>query len=372
MPFGGYEVDMGFDLTLMNFAGFTLITLLFLIASIILILSNRTIDRQARKVFLISCAALFFIALVDWFNFSFSRQFPSLGWFQALTTMITFCVAPAIPIAIAQTIFPERHVRILYTVLAVHALLEVASLFGGYIFWVDSTNTYHRGPLYVLYMATYIMSAIYLSVESIRAGRTYQSANVTSILAILGVMFAGVGVQVANGSIRTTWPAVSMAVFLYFQFYADMILRTDALTKLLNRRSYEEFLGNPTLPCTVIVIDVNDFKHVNDSFGHAYGDECLSVIASNILRAYGEAGLCYRTGGDEYTVMLTKQQDNVSALGEDLQQRMKKSQQRDDRIPGVSVGYAMADGRERSLQDAINEADHNMYEVKRALKVGRG
>ena len=359
------------DASLANFWGFTVITLMFLVACSILIAHNRTIGRNARVVFFASCLALFFIALVDWFNFSHSSELPSLWWFQAVSTMITFSVAPVIPVMIAQTIFPERHIKWLYLMLALHALFEVVSLFGGYVFWVDTTNTYHRGPLYIVYMLSYIISAAYLSVESIRAGRTYQSVNTSSILAILGVMFVGVGIQVNNGMIRTTWPSVAMSVFLYFQFYADMILRTDALTKLLNRHSYEEFLKRPPSPCAVIVVDVNDFKHVNDTYGHDFGDECLATIGNLLRRAYGSSGLCYRTGGDEFMVVLSKNLDKIESLNATMEQLVIKEQAKDERKPGVSIGFALSDHESDDINALIKVADQRMYANKHAKKVGR-
>ena len=351
------------------FTGFTFITLLLLVAASILVIHNRTIGHQARIVFLGSCAALFLISAVDWFNFTLSSTFPTLGWFQAITTMLTFMIAPVIPVAISQTIFPERHVKWIFVILGAHALLELASLFGGFVFWVDGTNTYHRGPLYVVYMATYITSAAYLSIESIRAGRTYQSVNIASILAILALMFTGVGIQVYDSSIRTTWPAVSMAVLLYFQFYADMILRTDALTKLLNRHSYDEFLKRPFLPCVVLVIDVDNFKHVNDTYGHDYGDVCLIIIAKLIRHAYDQSGKCYRTGGDEFTVVLTKRLDEADRMTDDLMQGVASAQLKDERIPGVSVGKARADVGCQNIQAVIKQADQSMYEWKRAHRI---
>ncbi len=360
------------ELTLANFTGFTIITLFFIVGASILVAQNRTVGRRARMVFVGSCVALFWIALVDWFNWSFSSMFPTLGWFQSISTMLTFAVAPAIPVAISQTIFPERHVKWVAVLLVLHALFQFASLFGGFVFWVDANNAYHRGPLYIVYMIAYTASAIYLSVESIRAGRTYQSVNISSILAILAVMFTGVGVQVFDGSIRTTWPAVAMAVILYFQFYTDMTLRTDALTKLLNRHGYDEFLKQPRFPCAFVMIDVNDFKQVNDTYGHAYGDICLATVANLLRKAYGESGLCYRTGGDEFVIIVHKHLDKIDAMNTTLQQLLQKQQAADERIPGVSVGYAIAPADCPNVEAVIEEADQRMYEAKRAAKVGRG
>lgn len=336
-----------------------------------MIAHNRTVEHRARQVFLGSCITLFCINLVDWINYTYSAAFPNLGWFHSITTMLTFAVAPMLPVAISQTIFPERHVKWLSIALIAHALFEAASLFGGYVFWVDATNTYHRGPLYLVYMLTYTMSAIYLSVESIRAGATYQSVNLTSILAILGVMVLGVGIQLYNGDIRTTWSAVGMSVFLYFHFYTDMVLRTDALTKLLNRHSYDEFCNRPELPCTVILIDVDNFKHVNDTYGHAYGDECLITIAKLIRRSYGSSGMCFRTGGDEFIVILTKNQSEVGLMTYELFSLVVKEQAKDGRLPSVSAGHARTSEDCPTIAAVTSVADQRMYQLKRRRKAAQ-
>ncbi len=354
-----------------EFTGLTIITILFLLASSILVASNRTVDRSARTVFLVSDLALCLIAFIDWFDYLCIGSFPNLRFLHAATMGVTFALAPCIPVAISNTIYPERHVRWITFVLGAHALFELGSVFGGYVFWIDASNVYHRGPLYSVYMVAYTASALYLCVESIRAGRTYQSVSTLSLVAILVCMGVGVGIQVLDPHVRTTWPAVSMAVMLYFQFYTEMVLRTDSLTKLLNRHSYDDFLVRPSLPCTIVVIDVNDFKHVNDTYGHAYGDQCLATIANLVRHAFGHSGLCYRTGGDEYLVVVTERQDEVDRMTERLTELVRKEQAHDARIPGISVGCAQAQEECRCLEDVVAVADQRMYEAKRAAKVGR-
>lgn len=351
-----------------GFTGLMAVTLSFLAAGGILVASNRTVGRDARRVFLSAIVALAFITFADWFTYVFSTQLPHLRLAHIVAMAATFAVAPVIPVAIANTIFPQPHVKWMAIPLGAQALLEVATVFGGYVFWVDEANVYHRGSFYLAYMLVYTLSAVYLVIESIRAGRTYQSANLATIVSILVCMMVGVGIQVADSTIRTTWPAVSMAVVLYFEFYAEMILRTDALTKLLNRHSYDEFLETPPLPCTVVLIDVDNFKHANDTYGHAFGDVCLTTIASLIRKAYGSHGLCYRTGGDEFTVVLTKQSKSAEELSDRLAQLVRKAQKSDERIPSVSVGFARADVGCPHIESVVAKADEHMYASKRAKK----
>jgi diguanylate cyclase (GGDEF)-like protein len=350
------------------FTGICALSLLFATASMILVASNRTVDHNARAVFLFCIATVAVITVFDWFDYVVCPTIPQLRGFHVGTMAFTFALAPVLPVAIAHTIFPERYVKWVVVILVLQALLEVATVFGGFVFWVDESNVYHRGPLYAAYMAVYSISALYLSYESIKAGRTYQSVNNLSIACILLFLALGVGVQVINPTIRTTWPTVVLVITLYFVFYAEMVLRTDALTRLLNRRSYEDFLDRTRTPCAVVLIDVDNFKHVNDTYGHRYGDICLQTIAKLIRRAFGGAALCFRTGGDEFTVMVTKHRDQTEEYVERLHELVDKACSADPRLPTVSAGIARSGADGVDLRAALLQADANMYETKRARK----
>ena len=350
--------------------GFTAITVVFLIAGAVLIESNRTVDRSARNVFLVSIIMLLFITIVDWFTYLTNGQYPELRGIHTAAMAITFAVAPAIPVAIANVIFPDANVRWVMIVLVAQAVFQFVGIFGGFVFYVDESNTYHRGPLYIVYMAVYTLASVYLVVESVRAGRTYQSASFAAVIVILICLAVGVLIQVFDGQMRTTWPTVAMTVILYFQFYSDMILRSDPLTKLLNRRSYEEFLAKPTFPCVFVAIDVDDFKHANDTYGHAFGDFCLSRIAGMIRKVFGSAGLCYRSGGDEFVVIMTKRLTEVDALADEMMASTARARDEEPRLPGVSIGYAVAEAGCTDIAMVIDEADRAMYETKRDHKAG--
>lgn len=348
------------------FTGITILTLVFLVASAAVILNNRTVDRLSRRVFLDSLLALFVISAIDWFTYVTSGQFPELRGAHATLMALTFSVAPAIPVAIADSVFPANNVKWIRALLVAHAVFQVGSIFFGYVFWIDENNVYHRGQLYFVYMVVYNVAALYLVIESVRMGKAYQS-SIVAIVAVLLCLLIGAGIQVLDSSVRTTWPAVSMTVLLFFTYYSDMVLRAEPLTKLLNRRSYEEFLAKPKLPCVIVVIDVDNFKHVNDTYGHAFGDECLVRVAAGIRRTFGAMGLCYRTGGDEFAVIMTKRLEEADALCESLKGTVERMRLEDDRMPSVSAGCSLARAGS-DLAEIINEADKAMYESKRSGK----
>ena len=350
------------------FTGFSALTVIALGSGAILCATNRSIGKRERRVFLVSIISLMLITAFDWFGYVTSGSHPELRWLHTVLMAVTFAIAPFIPVSIAHVIFPDSHDRLAMIVLTIHTGFQLISIFGGFVFWVDENNVYHRGPFYIVYMAVYTASSVYLVVESIRAGRTYQQVSFVAVISILICLAFGVLIQVFNADVRTTWPAVAVAVMLYFMFYADMILRSDALTKLLNRHSFEEFLARPTLPCVFVMVDVDDFKHANDTYGHAFGDACLANIAGMLRRIFGGAGLCYRTGGDEFVVIMTDRHGEVDGYIEKVKAAVEEARSSDERLPGVSVGYAFADKDCESVVSVLNEADQAMYKSKRLGK----
>lgn len=155
------------------YAGVTLVTVLFLLSAIAIIANNQTVERRSRRVFLVTLSALVVISLADWFNYTFQIATPAMCWFRVTSNALIFAVTPVLPVAIARIVFPEKHGPWLTVLLVAQALLEVATVFGGFVFWVDAANVYHRGPAYPAYIFTYSVAAACASIKAIRAGRTY-------------------------------------------------------------------------------------------------------------------------------------------------------------------------------------------------------
>ena len=96
---------------------------------------------------------------------------------------------------------------------------------------------------------------------------------------------------------------------LVLQHEMRQLAQTDPLTGLFNRRVLDEHLerqlaeGNPQQGFTVAVIDLDEFKPVNDQFGHGVGDQLLVEVAKRLQRACGKDGIVARIGGDEFAVL---------------------------------------------------------------------
>ncbi len=117
----------------------------------------------------------------------------------------------------------------------------------------------------------------------------------------------------------TTSVRVQRADLLADEEHAKRQARLDPLTGLGNRRAFDERLDRAvdsarlnTQPLSVIVADLDDFKVINDSFGHLNGDELLRTAAAAMRAAVRDADACYRWGGDEFAVVLPGVEQDVA------------------------------------------------------------
>lgn len=155
---------------------------------------------------------------------------------------------------------------------------------------------------------------------------------------------------------------------------------TDALTGLANRAQFQSRLddalsGRPSTagPTAVLFFDVDDFKTINDSLGHAAGDRLLTVFAERVRQSIRPTDLVARMSGDEFAVLLPE----VSSLGEAVAvaerigARLREPLQLDGvtTVASVSIGIASTStGRALGGEDLLRDADAAMYHAKRSGK----
>ncbi|MEV6928318.1 GGDEF domain-containing protein [Dactylosporangium sp. NPDC051485] len=146
----------------------------------------------------------------------------------------------------------------------------------------------------------------------------------------------------------------------------------DPLTGLPNRRALNELFDAGAAPAALLLVDLDDFKPVNDNLGHAAGDELLIAVAERLLAAAGPDDTVVRLGGDEFAVVVATgdaadgvrvARAVVAALATPFE--VAGSQVR----IGASVGVAPADGRTGG-GELLRRADQAMYRIKQGGKGG--
>jgi diguanylate cyclase (GGDEF)-like protein len=145
---------------------------------------------------------------------------------------------------------------------------------------------------------------------------------------------------------------------------------TDALTGCHNRRFFEQVVDRELqrharfrLPLSLLFIDVDRFKAVNDTLGHEAGDRVLRYVASFLKRHIREADYVFRWGGDEFLVLIT-------CLGEEAERKARRLKAAFDAAPeavdlppgiGLSVGWTEVPQGSTDLMPLVRKADERMY-----------
>ena len=147
-------------------------------------------------------------------------------------------------------------------------------------------------------------------------------------------------------------------------------LRIDGLTGILNKvavRDEVEAALRSGKPGALFVIDVDDFKQVNDSYGHSVGDRALSTVARILSDVFGSRGFVGRVGGDEFVafVPLLKGSSDARDLQASLELRALAASAEMGFDLGMSVGAAFFPADGKSYQELFDAADNAMYEDKR-------
>jgi len=151
---------------------------------------------------------------------------------------------------------------------------------------------------------------------------------------------------------------------------------TDPLTRLLNRRAFLVFAADAMnyyrrygRGIAILVIDIDFFKRVNDTYGHGVGDDVIETVGTLIQGEVRTTDKVSRFGGEEFVVLLRETEvEGAAALAERIRVRIAKSVM-EARGHGeinvtVSIGLAMAEVRDRDIADVIERADHALYAAK--------
>ncbi len=141
----------------------------------------------------------------------------------------------------------------------------------------------------------------------------------------------------------------------------------DALTGVYNRSSFERvFSANAQCNFALLLVDVDRFKNVNDTYGHEVGDNILKKVAYMLLTAFREEDFVFRIGGDEFAVIMMHAKSELKSVVESKMLRCNHDlMSSDDGLPHVSlsVGVAFSDNKNGS-GDLFKDADSALYAIK--------
>lgn len=355
----------------MQYSAMIYLILFALFILIWIVRNNGMLEEKKKKEFITIFAIIMIAAGSEWLGFVIDGMGGGMRWIHVLAKSVDHSLAPVISIVFVNIISNKEKAKPLIFLVVIHGILELASGYWGFIYRIDEKGNYTHGSFYWIYIMVYLVCTIYLLVEIARFSQKYQSANRKIIYMAFLFLLTGVSFRLLNSEVRVDYMCLGLDTIIMYIYYTEIVEKTDSITNLLNRRSYESYLTRIRKPSAILYLDIDNFKMVNDCYGHHAGDVCLEMIGRSIQKIYSPYGSCYRIGGDEFCVILDRKLDCVEVLNEKFRKELEQKKKENPQIPYVSVGTVFFDPEKTDVESALKEADTQMYCMKQKNKAAR-
>lgn len=253
----------------------------------------------------------------------------------------------------------------------------------GWLFKIDKYDNYYRGEFFFIYFIVfvgYFVATLAVAVmKRVRETKPSLRDEYGFIIVILVLPLIGALMRYYFFSVPTVFTMTTISLLLIMTYRLSMQVSSDSLTGMNNRKSFDEYLEAHMMnlgriySMHLVLMDVDDFKSINDVFGHVEGDKALRCLADVIKKACGGTGVfCARFGGDEFVLASKDTSDKaIRGVMERINSALSEMNESEDHPYKLTVSMGMGvhtHGEECSPQELIRRADNVMYSYKEEKK----
>ena len=250
-------------------------------------------------------------------------------------------------------------------------LLVVINLFTEFLFQINVENVFIRGIGAPLFAAmNYLLFILYcitiIPYRKLITGRIYQVILSVAILPAIGGYL-----QTKYYGLILVWPMMTLVCLAGYILIEREDMNRDTVTKLLTRSQLErrmKFLINRHQPFSIIMIDLDKFKSINDTYGHKEGDEALKLISNLMEKSIKQTDQAFRYAGDEFVILVdSADPKSPSHIANRLMINLHKMNNHAKKpyMLSFSFGFSFFDGSgDESIYHLLSEADKAMYQNK--------
>ena len=217
----------------------------------------------------------------------------------------------------------------LWTVNLTFLLLNIGS---GFYFQITPENTYLRGEGHIIRVVCDYLPLLVIFGDMLLCRKNVRPEHI--LLSLLAVVPAGVSglIDLAFPGVRLLWPFFALSLLFVYLFIVRAAYSLDSITGVYNRRKCDEFLDELARaprrkPYVFMMLDMDRFKEINDTFGHAQGDQALRDVAVILKSSVRNLDFVARYGGDEFFIIFdncdkaaavcARIEDGIAALNAD-------------------------------------------------------
>ncbi len=246
---------------------------------------------------------------------------------------------------------------------AIYNLFDEGFLF--YIDGVEKINQYVRGvgvtiSSIIIYAFLIIVLIAFYRHRRLITGRIAQSIIIFFFLPVIGSIL-----QILAYGTTFGMPSYTLALFIIFLILEKDEMGKDELTGLYTRAKLTarlKFKLKTQEAFTVIMTDLNEFKSINDTYGHSEGDKVLKKVADILISSVNIEDMVCRYGGDEFLILIEHPDDIGERIIERIKRALDKYNQSVNYIVKLSYGYEyVSNPAKDNIEELLHRVDRNMY-----------
>ena len=314
----------------------------------------------------------FLVILFNFLNFVFLSLI-AYGWFMYM--------AAAEDMILGKTWKQRRLLRLPVWIAIVSMIIAFAV---DPKFWVNDAGELNLWyyPLMLIAPLLYIFGALVISMVNAKKADSREKKRLYLLIGLypLAVVISGIVQLTALEAPLFCFGCTLMMLFFYIQSLQSLV-SVDALTRLNNRGQIERYMKQiryrENLPTYTAMIDIDHFKKINDTYGHAEGDRALILVADALKQTsekLGENAFIGRYGGDEFTMIVRSAEEGIMDQAIAWLREFTYEKQEDNSLRyklELSAGYDALQGAGDTMEACLHRADEKLYENKRLAGTAR-
>ena len=230
-----------------------------------------------------------------------------------------------------------------------------------------------------IYIAAVIIYTAKIAVkeENVKEKRKHLYVGLFPVMTVIG----GLMQMILMPELPIFCFSATILMLIFYIQSMDGQISTDPLTKLNNRGQLERYVSQSSnlrmegRKTYVVMMDINDFKKINDTYGHAEGDAALVIVAQslvNVVRKHNFPLFLGRYGGDEFVLIIhTMNNEELNSVVEEIRENVEKKCREADKpyIISIGIGFDELSGGQDTIQKCMQRADGKLYQDKEKCKL---
>lgn len=258
--------------------------------------------------------------------------------------------------------------------LIINITISSTSYFSGLVFSITDSNSYQRGTLFFIPVASAYLYLSYSCIVTIRNRKRLTDSELMALVSFSVIPFVGGIVQTFLHGALLMWSSIALGLIVVFIYLQQRMMQLDTMTGAWSRGAFEQYIENKVAKSSkdsefaVIFIDLDKFKQINDNYGHLEGDNALKDTVEIIKRSLRSTDIIARFGGDEFVILLNGV--SISKV-EEIVHRIKTGFEEYNSTSGkaykveYSYGYEIFNPKDyKNIGHFLNHVDGLMYKNK--------